>query len=115
MVFIQLESVSVEDVSPVVKSLAGKTASIVSYAPTNTLIITVDGAEVHSAEIGGQKDHEVQAKDMNEARAILDLERCEPAVSGQGGHNKAFKAAADSNASSACWCRSSRCNTSPRS
>ena len=37
---IQLENVSVEDVSPVVKSLAGKTASIVSYAPTNTLIIT---------------------------------------------------------------------------
>jgi general secretion pathway protein D len=37
---IQLENVSVTDVSTVVKSLAGKSASIVSYAPTNTLIIT---------------------------------------------------------------------------
>jgi len=37
---IQLENVSVTDVSSVVKSLAGKSASIVAYAPTNTLIIT---------------------------------------------------------------------------
>jgi general secretion pathway protein D len=37
---IQLENVSVTDVSGVVKSLAGKSASIVAYAPTNTLIIT---------------------------------------------------------------------------
>ncbi len=37
---IQLDNVSVVDVSSVVKSLAGKSASIVSYAPTNTLIIT---------------------------------------------------------------------------
>jgi general secretion pathway protein D len=37
---IQLENVSVTDVSTVVKSLAGKSASIVSYAPTNTLILT---------------------------------------------------------------------------
>ena len=35
-------------------------------------VITVDGAEVFSAEIGGPKDHEVQARDMNEARAIVD-------------------------------------------
>jgi mono/diheme cytochrome c family protein len=38
----------------------------------DTFVITVDGAEVYSAEIGGPKDHEVQAKDMNEARALVD-------------------------------------------
>ena len=38
----------------------------------NTFIITVDGAEVYSAQIGGPKDHEVQAKDMNEARVLID-------------------------------------------
>jgi mono/diheme cytochrome c family protein len=38
----------------------------------HTFVITVDGAEVYSAEIGGPKDHEVQAKDMNEAKAIID-------------------------------------------
>ena len=37
-----------------------------------TFVITLDGAEVFSTEIGGLKDHEVQAKDMNEARALID-------------------------------------------
>jgi mono/diheme cytochrome c family protein len=37
-----------------------------------TFVITLDGAEVFTAEIGGPKDHESQAKDMNEARAIID-------------------------------------------
>jgi mono/diheme cytochrome c family protein len=38
----------------------------------DTFIITIDGEEVYSAQIGGLKDHEVQAKDMNEAKAIVD-------------------------------------------
>jgi mono/diheme cytochrome c family protein len=38
----------------------------------DTFIITIDGEEVYSAEVGGKKDHEVQAKDMNEAKALLD-------------------------------------------
>lgn len=37
---IQLENVSVSDVSSVVKDLGGKGAKIIAYAPTNTLIIT---------------------------------------------------------------------------
>jgi len=37
-----------------------------------TFVITLDGAEVYSALIGGHKDHEVQARDMNEAQAIID-------------------------------------------
>jgi mono/diheme cytochrome c family protein len=37
-----------------------------------TFIITLDGAEVFSAEIGGPADHEAQAKDMNEARTVID-------------------------------------------
>ena len=38
----------------------------------HTFVITVDGAEVYSAQIGGQKDHEVQVRDMNEARVLID-------------------------------------------
>ncbi|MFT4978889.1 MAG: general secretion pathway protein D, partial [Myxococcota bacterium] len=37
---IQLENVSVGDISSVVKDLGGKSAKIIAYAPTNTLIIT---------------------------------------------------------------------------
>jgi hypothetical protein len=38
----------------------------------HTFVITVDGEEVYSADIGGPKDHEVQAKDMNEAKTLID-------------------------------------------
>jgi hypothetical protein len=38
----------------------------------DTFVITIDGEEVFSAQIGGPEDHEVQARDMNEARVILD-------------------------------------------
>jgi hypothetical protein len=38
----------------------------------HTFVITIDGAEVFSTQIGGLKDHEVQARDMNEARALID-------------------------------------------
>jgi hypothetical protein len=35
-------------------------------------VITVDGAEVYSAQVGGPRDHEIQARDMNEAKALVD-------------------------------------------
>jgi mono/diheme cytochrome c family protein len=38
----------------------------------HTFVITIDGAEVYSTQIGGLKDNEVQARDMNEARTIID-------------------------------------------
>jgi hypothetical protein len=38
----------------------------------HTFVITIDGAEVYSAQVGGLKDHEVQARDMNEARTLVD-------------------------------------------
>jgi mono/diheme cytochrome c family protein len=47
-------------------------AGVESNDLPHTFVITLDGEEVYAAEIGGQKDHEVQAKDMNEARAIID-------------------------------------------
>ena len=47
-------------------------AGVESNDLPHTFVITVDGAEVHAAEIGGLEDHKSQAKDMNEARAILD-------------------------------------------
>jgi hypothetical protein len=34
----------------------------------HTFVITVDGEEVYTAEVGGTKDHEVQVKDMNGPR-----------------------------------------------
>jgi hypothetical protein len=47
-------------------------AGVESNDLPHTFVVTVDGAEVYTAEIGGPEDHEVQAKDMNEARALLD-------------------------------------------
>src|ERR1700690_2751696 len=38
----------------------------------HTFVITVDGAEVFSTQIGGLKDSEGQVRDMNEARTIID-------------------------------------------
>jgi hypothetical protein len=37
-----------------------------------TFVITVDGTEVYSAQVGGPKDHEMQSADLNVARAALD-------------------------------------------
>jgi mono/diheme cytochrome c family protein len=38
----------------------------------HTFVITLDGAEVFAAEIGGPSDHAAQAKDMNEVRRVID-------------------------------------------
>ncbi len=38
----------------------------------HTFVITVDGAEVFSSEIGGPEDHAAQAKSMNDIRPIID-------------------------------------------
>ncbi len=38
----------------------------------NTFVITVDGAEVYTAPIGGPKDHEIQAADLAAAQPIID-------------------------------------------
>src|SRR5688500_7334188 len=56
----------------------------------HTFVITVDGEEVFSAEIGGPKDHEVQAKDMNEARAIIDARMTAQVKVTAGPHDVGF-------------------------
>ena len=56
----------------------------------HTFVITVDGAEVYSAQIGGLKDHEVQAKDMNEARVIIDARMTGKVVVTAGPHDVGF-------------------------
>jgi len=38
----------------------------------NTFVITIDGAEVFSSQIGGPEDHAAQAKSMNDIRPIID-------------------------------------------
>jgi hypothetical protein len=37
-----------------------------------TFVITIDGNEVYSAPVGGIKDHETQAADLNVARTVID-------------------------------------------
>jgi hypothetical protein len=56
----------------------------------HTFVITVDGAEVYSAEIGGPKDHEVQAKDMNEARTLIDTRMTGRVTVTAGPHDVGF-------------------------
>ncbi|HSG91777.1 MAG TPA: DUF1587 domain-containing protein, partial [Pseudomonadales bacterium] len=47
-------------------------SGVEGHETPHTFVITIDGEEVYSAEIGGLEDHKVQAKDMNEAKAIID-------------------------------------------
>ena len=47
-------------------------AGVESNETPDTFVITIDGEEVFSAEVGGKKDHEIQSKDMNEAKALVD-------------------------------------------
>jgi Protein of unknown function (DUF1592)/Protein of unknown function (DUF1588)/Protein of unknown function (DUF1587)/Protein of unknown function (DUF1585)/Protein of unknown function (DUF1595) len=56
----------------------------------NTFVITIDGAEVYSAPIGGHKDHEVQARDMNEAKALIDARMTGRVVVTAGPHDVGF-------------------------
>ena len=65
-------------------------AGVESNDLPNTFVITVDGAEVHSAQIGGLEDHKVQAKDMNEARAILDARMTARVTVTAGPHDIGF-------------------------
>jgi mono/diheme cytochrome c family protein len=56
----------------------------------DTFIITIDGEEVYSAQVGGPKDHEVQAKDMNEAKTLLDARMTGKAFVTAGPHDVGF-------------------------
>src|SRR5262249_57924565 len=56
----------------------------------HTFVITVDGAEVYSAQIGGPKDHEVQARDMNEAKALVDARMAGRVFVTAGPHDVGF-------------------------
>jgi hypothetical protein len=56
----------------------------------HTFVITIDGAEVYSAEIGGQSDHDVQAKNMNDARPIIDARMTARVLVTAGPHDVGF-------------------------
>jgi mono/diheme cytochrome c family protein len=56
----------------------------------HTFVITVDGAEVYSAQIGGPKDHDVQVKDMNEARVLIDARMTGRVAVTAGPHDVGF-------------------------
>ena len=47
-------------------------AGVEGHDVPNTFVITVDGEEVYSAQIGGPEDHAAQGKSMNDVRPIID-------------------------------------------
>lgn len=55
-----------------------------------TFVITIDGAEVYSAPIGGPKDHEIQAADLNVARTLIDKRMTGRARVTAGPHDVGF-------------------------
>jgi mono/diheme cytochrome c family protein len=55
-----------------------------------TFVITIDGLEVYSAEIGGPDDHKAQAKDMNAARTIIDARMTARVAVTAGPHDVGF-------------------------
>jgi mono/diheme cytochrome c family protein len=55
-----------------------------------TFVITVDGEEVYSASIGGLKDHEIQSKDVNLARTLIDKRMTGRARVTAGPHDVGF-------------------------
>ena len=55
-----------------------------------TFVVTIDGAEVYSAPVGGPKDHEVQAADMNAARVLVDKRMTGRARVTAGPHDVGF-------------------------
>ena len=65
----------------------------------HTFVITIDGAEVYSARIGGLKDHEVQSRDMNEARDIIDKRMAGRVKVTAGAHEIGYVARAPDRAS----------------
>jgi hypothetical protein len=56
----------------------------------NTFVLTVDGAEVYSAQVGGPRDHEIQSRDMNEAKALVDARMTGRVVVTAGPHDVGF-------------------------
>jgi Protein of unknown function (DUF1592)/Protein of unknown function (DUF1588)/Protein of unknown function (DUF1587)/Protein of unknown function (DUF1585)/Protein of unknown function (DUF1595) len=55
-----------------------------------TFVITVDGTEVYSAPVGGPSDDEIQAKDVNAARELLDKRMTGRARITAGPHDVGF-------------------------
>ena len=56
----------------------------------NTFVITVDGDEVYSAQIGGLEDHAAQAKNMNDVRPIIDARMTARVTVTAGPHDVGF-------------------------
>jgi mono/diheme cytochrome c family protein len=65
-------------------------AGVEGLETPHTFVITVDGEEVYSAEVGGKKDHEVQVKDMNEAQALVDARMAGKVFVTAGPHGVGF-------------------------
>lgn len=55
-----------------------------------TFVVTIDGNEVYSAPVGGPKDHEVQAADLNTSRTMIDKRMTGRAFVTAGPHDVGF-------------------------
>ena len=56
----------------------------------NTFVITIDGEEVYTAELGGKDDHAAQAKSMNDVRPIIDARMTARVTVTAGPHDVGF-------------------------
>jgi hypothetical protein len=56
----------------------------------NTFIITIDGQEVYTAELGGPEDHAAQAKSINDIRPIIDARMTATVKVTAGPHDVGF-------------------------
>jgi hypothetical protein len=65
-------------------------AGVEGLETPHTFVVTVDGEEVYSAEVGGKKDHDVQVKDMNEAQALVDARMAGKVFVTAGPHEVGF-------------------------
>ena len=55
-----------------------------------TFVVTIDGDEVYSAQVGGPKDHELQGKDLNTSRSQVDKRMTGRARVTAGPHDVGF-------------------------
>ncbi len=55
-----------------IRGIAEGYSGVESNEIPNTFVITVDGTEVFSAQIGGPKDHEIQGGDVNISRTAIE-------------------------------------------
>lgn len=73
-----------------IRGIAEGYSGVESNEIPNTFVITVDGTEVFSTQIGGPKDHEIQGGDVNISRATIEKRMIGRARVTAGPHDVGF-------------------------